>query len=458
MIRRNSKQNATAVLEIFLPRIPLTFTMIKSLPLLCTPIVSSLMGSDGANFGSKEYHNGYVTLDQFRKAVPLLKMDPLVSKRPIVGVWIAGLVDLESTWEEISARLSVSKVLYDTCVSFFFSSLISERVTPTTSSFLVVLFPSTSTSKAANALPRFLECKYGEDYIEAIHSAAVKEITTVLSDAQICAIGIKNLAENLVFRPRADANTSSNWTQTRTSSKPLLLAPSHPSEAEDKCVPVASSRPEKLETSENPSRSKSITVINRSSTSLTSVKADRDCCQMQKRLTLQHQEILEHQQKQLHCLQDQVRQLQEIVHSPRIKEDHNVAFESELSSLELSSPCSNSDISSTNSFLDQGNAETRKLDTNAQTPTLIVPTEAETSPTDTQDTACTILPKMDAEPLSSPTHLEIPSNRLAFTTQLDTGAIKSITIPKIRSICFIDSDSDDQEMRDIERRYARKQT
>ena len=76
--------------EAVLPNISFHVQQIRAIPVLSTPLSVKLARrtSSGCHTGGPP-QVGYVTLNQTRKIVPLLEIDPAVSIAPIVGVWTA---------------------------------------------------------------------------------------------------------------------------------------------------------------------------------------------------------------------------------------------------------------------------------------------------------------------------------------------------------------------------------
>lgn len=141
----------------------LKFSLIRNLPLLMTPLAASLARHEFGT-GNEARRSGYLTLDRTRKAVPLLKVDPLVFQQPIVGVWVYG-VDMEEEWDDETARAQlVDPYLYFACLNYLTVRSIKERVQLATNTFLVALYPSTDTvnGHAVSPLPRFFECSISE--------------------------------------------------------------------------------------------------------------------------------------------------------------------------------------------------------------------------------------------------------------------------------------------------------
>ena len=79
--------------EAIVPDFSFQAVKITALPILTTPLSLTLTRCGNSNGNSKNLqlgggcHMGYLTLNQTRKAVPLLETDPALSMAPIVGVW-----------------------------------------------------------------------------------------------------------------------------------------------------------------------------------------------------------------------------------------------------------------------------------------------------------------------------------------------------------------------------------
>lgn len=141
----------------------LQFSLIRNLPLLMTPLAASLARREFGT-GKDARRSGYLTLDRTRKAVPLLKVDPLVFQQPIVGVWVYG-VDMEEEWDDETARTQLSDpFLYFACLNYLTAQSIKERAQLTKNTFLVALYPSTDmvNGRTVSPLPRFFECSISE--------------------------------------------------------------------------------------------------------------------------------------------------------------------------------------------------------------------------------------------------------------------------------------------------------
>lgn len=167
-----------------------------------TPLAASLARQE---FGTQDdehavRRSGFLTLDRARKAVPVLKTDPLVRQQPIVGLWVYG-VPLSDEWRDstVSAQLA-DPYLYFACVEFVSSRAIKERAEVSANTFLVALYPSASASSGrqeqhVSPLPRFLECSYTE-----LMDARERRIPMQLfAHHQSCLVGVSSFREDVEF-------------------------------------------------------------------------------------------------------------------------------------------------------------------------------------------------------------------------------------------------------------------
>ncbi|KAE9138745.1 hypothetical protein PF010_g827 [Phytophthora fragariae] len=114
------------------------FSLVRNLPLLMTPLAASLARREFST-RSGNLRSGYLTLDRTRKAVPLLKVDPLVLQQPVVGVWVYG-VQIDDAWDEETVRRQLADpFLYFACIGYLMSEAIKERVGPARNTFLVAM-------------------------------------------------------------------------------------------------------------------------------------------------------------------------------------------------------------------------------------------------------------------------------------------------------------------------------
>ncbi|CAI5717496.1 unnamed protein product [Hyaloperonospora brassicae] len=380
-------------LECAASPMPFQFSLIRNLPLLMTPLAASLSKREfSAETGS--LRSGYLTLDQTRKAVPLLKVDPLVSQQPLVGVWVYG-VHVDDAWnEEVARRQLADPLLYFACIGYLMSETIKERVGPEPNTFLVALYPrnhSDDTGGTVGSLPRFFECtfpveslslptrllplelfsqqrscfvgvpKYSSDLELTLSAAPTNEWKAAACQAKLPTILCLKESGAAPSKPHAMARSTSRnslltsesnslcnddedehksmtrgWTVTsdiiRTSAARGSNAQSRASVRGQKetCSQTAvfGSKPDAtMHTATPPNASgdatcdqvaesvPSLTLPDKTQDAAQREWADRgssnyrSCCKTQQLLTIQHQQILENQQRQLHEMQEQILQL-----------------------------------------------------------------------------------------------------------------------------------------------------
>jgi len=144
----------TVRFEIVLPRATFSFVRIRDVPVLATALsakLSSSVAAAAATAASPSSSSpsaaatrsipvpkiGYLTLNQTRKAVPLLESDPAISLAPIVGVWTAfhdggehaGHIGVSSRVQHggMGGHLR-SPLTWAACVRFMHNAHIKERV------------------------------------------------------------------------------------------------------------------------------------------------------------------------------------------------------------------------------------------------------------------------------------------------------------------------------------------
>uniref|UniRef100_M4B2G6 STIL N-terminal domain-containing protein n=1 Tax=Hyaloperonospora arabidopsidis (strain Emoy2) TaxID=559515 RepID=M4B2G6_HYAAE len=182
------------------------FSLIRNLPLLMTPLAASLSKREfSTQTGS--LRSGYLTLDQTRKAVPLLKVDPLVSQQPLVGVWVYG-VHIDDAWNEEAAwRQLADPHLYFACIGYLMSETIKERVGPQTNTFLVALYPAdhSDTDGIVGLLPRFFECAFSESLSLSTRLLPLE----LFSQRRSCFVGLSKFSSDLELT--LSAAPTSEW-------------------------------------------------------------------------------------------------------------------------------------------------------------------------------------------------------------------------------------------------------
>lgn len=178
------------------PPILLRFSLIRNLPLLMTPLAASLSRQE---FGENVRRSGYLTLDRARKAVPVLKTDPLILQRPMVGVWVYG-VTLSEDWEQSTARAQLADPqLYFACLGYVLSRTIKEKAELSKNTFLVAIYPSGSASqdgqRQVSPLPRFFECSCSE-----LLSSQSPIPIDLYAQQRSCLVGVSSFAADLEFK------------------------------------------------------------------------------------------------------------------------------------------------------------------------------------------------------------------------------------------------------------------
>ncbi|CAI5719899.1 unnamed protein product [Peronospora destructor] len=172
------------------------FSLIRNLPLLMTPLAVSLARREFST-KSGNLRSGYLTLDRTRKAVPLLKVDPLVLQQPLVGVWVYG-VQIDDAWdEEIARRQLADPLLYFACIGYLMSEVIKERVGPENNTFLVALYPASNPNGCGSvaSLPRFFECGFSEFLSPRARLLPME----LYSHRRSCLVGASKLSADLEF-------------------------------------------------------------------------------------------------------------------------------------------------------------------------------------------------------------------------------------------------------------------
>lgn len=178
-------------LECCAPPLLLRFALIRSLPLLMTPLAASLSRQEFGT-GPAVRRSGYLTLDRARKAVPVLRTDPLVLQRPIVGVWVYG-VPLSDEWSDATAQAQMADpYVYFACLTYVASQTIRERVELSANTFLVAIYPSGH----ASSLPRFFECSFSE-LVDRTRGAPLP--LELYAQRQSCLVGVASFASDVDF-------------------------------------------------------------------------------------------------------------------------------------------------------------------------------------------------------------------------------------------------------------------
>ncbi|KAJ8575115.1 hypothetical protein ON010_g4095 [Phytophthora cinnamomi] len=368
------------------------FSLVRNLPLLMTPLAASLARREFST-RTGNLRSGYLTLDRTRKAVPLLKVDPLVLKQPLVGVWVYG-VQIDDAWDEETARRQLADpFLYFACIGYLMSEAIKERVGPAKNTFLIALYPAGDPEDggAMGLLPRFFECSYSEFLAPPARPLPME----LYSHKRSCLVGVSKFASDIELtlsvaptseweaarrrakiptaprssdspdpesseaRTRSDTNSrkrsfaaqpmesvsengegedlTSGWTVTADG---LQKRGAPASREENNSTFVGETAPEEVDANasseENlhdatctrdaedlsyhslaPNETEDIGRLRQRGRSGNNSSSYRSCCKTQQLLTIQHQQILENQQRQLHEMQEQITQLRRLLDEAR---------------------------------------------------------------------------------------------------------------------------------------------
>lgn len=215
-------------LEYLLSPIPLTFSLIRNLPLLMTPLAASLAQHE---FGSTEETRrfGYLTLDRTRKAVPLLKMDPLVLQQPVVGIWVYG-INLSEEWDGETVRAQLADpYLYLSCLHYLCARSVKERVGVANNTFLVAIYPSADTAngREVSPLPRFFECSFPQ-HVQVDTMLPIE----LFSHQKSCFAGLERYASDTEMVPTMTSNPA--WEEAKQVLKIPVAQPSNRSQPDPK--------------------------------------------------------------------------------------------------------------------------------------------------------------------------------------------------------------------------------
>lgn len=139
------KRNATYRFEAILPSTNFCFQQINDIPILQTPLAQQLIqisSSPNEIFGYSlisSRRSGFVTLSSLRQIIPLLETDPEISYIPVVGIWVYIDVALMAGEEKNSSgKLIGNPIVWTSCVRYFQSQFLQEKVWIKPNTFLLV--------------------------------------------------------------------------------------------------------------------------------------------------------------------------------------------------------------------------------------------------------------------------------------------------------------------------------
>ena len=107
--------------EILYPAVSMQFTPISPLKLVSTPLSVRLTQNKREKFQA-----GYLTMDQSGRVLPLLPSDPLAYKYPIVGIWVTGVPETQSS----KACPIMHPLVWANCIQFLENINIKDKISP----------------------------------------------------------------------------------------------------------------------------------------------------------------------------------------------------------------------------------------------------------------------------------------------------------------------------------------
>ena len=171
--------------SVVMPAISLGFTMIQSLPLVTSPMTSQLLhGGTNTHTTTKssrkhgEFEHGLLTLNQVRRAVPILSDDPLIHRLPMIGAWIQLPLDTFQVLQQTAMTTtmaaaslnrneptppSLQRVLTDpavwsACCRYLYDPCLTRATSGAdVNHFLLAVFPTKVTRPGTPRSPIFLE-------------------------------------------------------------------------------------------------------------------------------------------------------------------------------------------------------------------------------------------------------------------------------------------------------------
>ncbi|KAJ1450239.1 hypothetical protein M885DRAFT_532939 [Pelagophyceae sp. CCMP2097] len=192
--RNESESSVRLRLEAVVPRATLCFAALAvPLPLLPTPLEAELRATRArrrAPPGRAALESGFLTLDAARRAVLLLRDDPLARSAPLVGVWVGGLAV-----RDLAEAVRHPRVV-DACATFLFDDaqrrvhLVSQRTC------LAAVFSSEFRADGDGATVKFLEVSTVDADGDAF------DTLDYTADVELCRAGSASTTATLLARLR----------------------------------------------------------------------------------------------------------------------------------------------------------------------------------------------------------------------------------------------------------------
>lgn len=120
--------------EILFPFINVLFS-----PILPMKLISSNFSKKLIQETWNEFSNGFLTMDQSARVVPLERDDKMVLKYPIIGIWVKGIPQSNSANKSVNL---VHPLVFAACAQFILQQSFKEKVSPSpqTCTFLLLDF------------------------------------------------------------------------------------------------------------------------------------------------------------------------------------------------------------------------------------------------------------------------------------------------------------------------------
>ncbi|OMJ86511.1 hypothetical protein SteCoe_12006 [Stentor coeruleus] len=126
--------------EILYPSVSFQFTPISQIKLVSTPLSVKLIQNKTIQNKREKFQEGYLTMDQTGRVLPMLPSDPLAYKYPIVGIWVSNIPESQNH----KAYPIMHPLVWANCIQFIENTNIKDKISPSleNNSFLFLHFAS----------------------------------------------------------------------------------------------------------------------------------------------------------------------------------------------------------------------------------------------------------------------------------------------------------------------------